>query len=88
MGSRKPVGLRVERDEELDVMYVWLRPGVARAYGQKLDDSRYIDYGADRRPIGIELLDVSQGVNLDDVPERDKLVQVLAQYHIRVLDPA
>jgi uncharacterized protein YuzE len=78
------MGLSVEYSREVDAMYIWLRRGVERAFGKKLDDSRYIDYGADGEPIGIELLGVSSGVGTADLPQRELVERLLHKRHIRV----
>ncbi len=46
---------------------------------------RRIDYGADQRPIGVELLNVSEGVNLADLPEPDEIARLLAVEGVKVL---
>jgi hypothetical protein len=51
----------------------------------KLDDSRHIDFGDDQRPIGIELLDVSMGVETGGLPERETVDRMLNRYGIKVL---
>ncbi len=76
--------MRLEHDPRADAIYVYLREGVERAFGQNLDDSRYVDFGADSRPIGVEFLHVSRGVNLDDVPEREAVGRLLARHKIKV----
>jgi hypothetical protein len=70
-------------DREVDAVYVRLRPG-AYAFGCNLDADRRIDFAADERPIGVELLGVSHGVNLDNLPERDTIAHLLEQHHISV----
>ncbi len=84
MGSGDSMGLGIEHSRESDAMYVWLRRGVQRAFGQKLDDSRYVDFGIDGRPIGIELLNVSRGVETDGLPEKAAVEQLLTRRRIRI----
>jgi hypothetical protein len=50
---------------------------------KKCEDRR-IDYAADNTPIGIELLDVSKGVNLDSFPEPDEITKCLLKYNIKI----
>ena len=76
--------MRLEHDRLADAIYVWLREGVDQAFGLHLDDSRYVDYGEDNQPIGVEFLHVSRGVNLDEVPERDAVGRLLAKHKIKV----
>ena len=70
-------------DSEADAIYIALRD-VPYAFGQDLDHARRIDYGADRQPIGVELLNVSKGVNLDDLPRRTEIERLLESHHIKV----
>jgi uncharacterized protein YuzE len=63
---------RVEYYQEADAIYVWLRD-LPYAFGVDLDHARHIDDAEDEKPIGIELLNVSRGVNLGDLPERAAL---------------
>ena len=64
-----------EYDAETDVLYVRLAEagpgGVART--RELDGRRLIDLDASGRPVGIELLYVSEGVRLDGLPEADAI---------------
>jgi len=50
-----------------------------------LDTARRIDYGADQRPIGVELLNVSAGVTLADLPDPDEIARLLAAEGIKIL---
>jgi uncharacterized protein YuzE len=78
------MGLSIEYNREVDAIYVWLRKGVERTSGRKLDDSRYIDLGEDGRPIGIELLNVSHGVETEGLPEKEAVEELLARHRIRI----
>ena len=75
--------MRVDYDREADAMYIWLRDA-SYAFGVDLDHARHIDYAPDRLPIGIELLNVSKGVNLDDLPDRAELERIMHTYNIRI----
>lgn len=75
--------MELQYDREADAVYIRLRPA-PYAFGHNLDYERRIDYAADERPIGIELLGVSHGVNLDDLPEHDAIARLLTEHHIGV----
>jgi uncharacterized protein YuzE len=75
--------MRVEYDRTADAVYVWLRE-VPYAYGRDLDEARRIDFGADHEPLGVELLDVSQGVDLRGLPAAEQIADALKGYHLRV----
>jgi len=70
-------------DREADAAYITLRD-LPYAYGEDIDRERRIDYAADGTPIGIELLSVSRGVNLDDLPERATVAHLLETHHLKV----
>ncbi len=70
-------------DREADAIYIVLRD-VSYHHGKDLDHARRIDLGADGKPMGIELLNVSHGVDLRDLPERDAVGQLLEQHSIKI----
>ena len=74
----------VKYNVDADATYVYLRTGLKVARTQNLDGSRLIDYAADGEPVGIELLDASEGVNLDGIPARDIVAALLEGQHIGV----
>lgn len=76
--------LRFTHDDEADAVYIRLRD-IPYAYGEDLDCSRRVDFGADHKPIGIELLGVSHGVNLSDLPEQAAVNRLLEEHSISVL---
>lgn len=74
---------RTTYDREADAIYIRLADG-QYAYGQDLDDSRRVDFDADGAPIGIELLNVSDGVDVEDLPERQVVEDALHRMHISI----
>ena len=68
--------LAFKLDPEADALYIRLADK-PYAYGKDLDNERRVDYADDSTPIGIELLDVSQGVELADLPCRQEVSRVL-----------
>ena len=75
--------MRYEYDSETDALYIYLPPeGRAYSYGRDLDPERRIDYAIDGAPVGIELLCVSHGVKLDDLPARETVEHVLRTLHV------
>lgn len=75
--------MKLEYDQAADAVYISLRRK-PYARGTDLDDSRRVDYGDDGSPIGIELLTVSLGVNLDNLPEAHEVGKLLTSHGIRV----
>lgn len=74
---------RVSYDRSVQALYVTLSDK-PYDHGRDLDEDRRIDYAADHTPIGVEFLDVDQGVNLDDVPEHDAIAKALEPYDLKV----
>ncbi len=76
-------GLGYELDAEAGALYIRLsdRP---YAYGHDLDHARRVDFGFDGEPIGIELLYITDGVDLRDLPERDRVARLLEELQTRV----
>lgn len=75
---------RMTYNKDADAAYIYLREGLPVAQTKNLDGVRLIDYAEDASPVGIELLDVREGVNLDGLPERDAIERLLAEHHIPV----
>ena len=70
--------MRLEWDHKADAIYIYLSEK-AYSSGKDLDDLRRIDYDSDGKPIGIELLCVSRGVDLTDLPFRAKVEKLLKE---------
>ena len=75
--------MKFEHDPEADAIYLYLREK-PYAYGIDLDDKRRVDYTSDNSPIGVELLCVSDGVNIDDMPYKDEITDFLDSNGIKV----
>ena len=63
-------------DAQADAVYIRLNDK-QYAYGRDLDEELRIDYAADDTPVVVELLCVSDGVNLDGLPRRNKIPGLL-----------
>lgn len=77
--------MTLDYDRENDSLYIYLREGVQRAYGESLDDVRYVDFGADGLPVGVELLRVSRGVKLEGLPEAQAIADLLYRRNLAVV---
>ncbi len=75
--------MKSKYDPEADAIYIYLNTK-PYAYGTDLDDERRIDYASDTTPIGVELLCVSDGVNIDGLPRKDEIIDVLESNGIKV----
>jgi uncharacterized protein YuzE len=76
--------MRIELDLAADAAYVRLRE-VPYHHGVDLDPERRVDFGADNQPIGIELLNVSEGVDVRGLPDGQALTHALQAEGLRVL---
>jgi len=79
--------MKLELDTEADAIYVSLSDK-PYAYGIDLDDERRIDYAADNTPVGVELLNVSKGVNLDSLPHVNEISEVIEAKGIKIYEMA
>lgn len=71
--------LRIEYDPAADALAIdfpGFGPGVS-ARMVRLDHDRALDYDADGRLVSIELLNVSRGVKLEDLPETEVVSRAL-----------
>jgi len=75
--------MRLEHDSEADAIYVYLSDAPV-GYSTILDDARNLDYSADGQVIGVELLNVSRGVDLRDIPYQAEIGHLLEEHNIKV----
>lgn len=76
--------MRIEHDKEANAIYVYMSDA-GYHHGNELDPDRRVDYALDGSAIGIEFLNVSQGVDVRDLPSEDQLVQELEKVGVKVL---
>lgn len=73
----EPNMLHIESDPVADAVYIQFIDEPV-GYTKELDDNRLIDYTLNPGlPIGIDLLAVSEGVKLNDLPEVEIVKKVL-----------
>jgi YD repeat-containing protein len=77
--------LRVEYDPAVDALAIDFAGfgGRASAHTRRLDRDRAVDYDADGHLVSIELLNVSRGVNLEDLPESEVVSNALDLLAVR-----
>ena len=78
------MALTARHDPEADAIYIKLSEAPYH-HGRDLDTVRTIDYAADGSPSGVELLCVSRGVDLRDLPRADEIADALRPLGVRVL---
>ncbi len=76
--------LRIETDPTADAIYIQLLDEPI-GYSKELDDNRLIDYTMNPgKPVGIDLLAVSEGVKLDGLPEVETIKRILVGLGVKV----
>ena len=75
--------MKMKHDPTADAIYIYLSDE-PYAYGRDLDNDRRVDYSSDGSPIGVELLRVSKGINVDDLPDQEKIAELLEDGHFKV----
>ena len=63
--------MEIRHHTEEDAIFIRLR-SVQSAYTKKLDDNRYVGYDDEDRLVWVSLLNVSDGVDLDMLDEKDQ----------------
>lgn len=76
--------LRIETDPTADAVYIQLLDEPI-AYSEELDDNRLIDCTLNPgKPVGVDLLSVSEGVKLDGLPEVETIKRILVGLGVKV----
>jgi len=75
--------MQLKYDKKVDAIYITLSTKKC-AETKKLDDMRYVDYASDGTPVGVELLGVSGGVAVEDLPKAAELTRLLEGRDIKV----
>lgn len=72
-------GLLLQYDPEADALYVSfreLRPGEGRG-SREIDESRFVAYDYDDQIVGVEFLNVRDGIVLEGVPRAEDIRQAI-----------
>lgn len=77
--------MEYKHDVQADAIYILLN-NKPYAYGKDLDDERRIDYATNNTPVGVELLNVSKGVNLDGLPRVDEIAEAIEAKGIKIYE--
>jgi uncharacterized protein YuzE len=75
--------MKITYDKEADAVYIYVSDA-PYVRGKKLDGQRRIDYDSDGDVRGIELLNVSRGVDLHDLPFQAKVARLLEEQNLKV----
>lgn len=77
---------KILHDKSADAIYIQFND-LPYSYGNRLDDERQIDYGENGELLGVSILDLRAGVDLDGLPERDTIEKVLIERGIKLTRP-
>ena len=72
--------MEVRYDPEADAVSVDLRGAQGRVRTRRIDEQRLLDYDERGELVGIEFLFVSRGVNLDGLPEAERIAEAMRSF--------
>jgi uncharacterized protein YuzE len=72
--------MQVSYDNEADALSIRLREAVGRVRTRRIDEQRLLDYDEHGDLVGIEILFVSRGVNLEGLPEAARIAEVMRSF--------
>jgi len=75
--------MEYQYDPNADCTYILIN-NLPHAYSKELDETRFIDYAEDGTVIGVELLYVSGGVDVSDLPYQSEIIKFLEEHNIKV----
>ena len=75
--------MEYQYDANTDCAYILIND-LPHAYSKEADETRIIDYAKDGGVIGVELLYVSSGVDVSDLPYQSQISEFLDKHHIKV----
>lgn len=76
---------RLEHDPAADAIYVYWHHGrVAKTLRLPGEQIRTVDYDEGGRPIGVEFLCVSHGIDLDGVPDSSTILRLADENRLKV----
>jgi uncharacterized protein YuzE len=71
-------------DSEADAGYIRFRsksPGQV-AYTRSIDENRNVDYDSSDEPVGVEFLNMSDGVRVDGLPRAEEIRDLIAALRV------
>lgn len=75
--------MNIRYDSDVDALYIKLREPVGKIVDTDfIDVARYVDYDEQDNVVGIEILDVTMGIDLSGLPEAERVAEAL-----RLLQP-
>jgi len=78
-------GPHIEYTPDGDMLYIQFRPEEHAAGTQVIDDQRIVDFAEDGSLYGVEFIGTSGGLDLSDLPEREKIeaaIRAIPQFKV------
>jgi uncharacterized protein YuzE len=75
--------MKYKYDNSADCAYILIND-LPHAYTKEIDETRIVDYAEDGTVIGIELLYVSDGIDISSLPFESEVGKLLAKHHVKV----
>lgn len=75
--------MKLEYDKNADAIYIRLNRR-KHHHSKEIDESRFIDYAANRTVVGIELLYVTGGIDTHSLPHRKDVEELLVSEGFKV----
>ena len=75
--------MNIRYDSDADALYIKFREPAGKVETEFIDVSRYVDYDEHDNVVGVEILDVTMGIDLTGLPEAERIAEAL-----RALQPA
>lgn len=72
--------MQVRYDPEADAVYVDLQEAQGRVRTRRIDEQRLLDHDERGELVGIEFLFVSRGVNLEGLPEAERIAEAMRSF--------
>ena len=69
--------VQVEYDEEADAIAIHLQEPQGEVITEDAGPGRYVDYDETGAVVGVEFLAVSRGINVEGMPEADRIRRAL-----------
>ena len=72
--------MQLEYDTEADAIYVRFRDPQGRVRSHRIDDRHIVDYDERDEVVGVELLAMSHGVDLEGIPEASRIAEAMRSF--------
>ena len=72
--------IQIRYDPEADAVYAKLRQAEGRIKTREIDRTRFVDIDETGAVVGVELLFVSQGVDLTGLPEAERIAEAMRSF--------